>query len=248
MSAALSIKSLTVSVEKKSILHNINLEIGVGQIHAIMGPNGSGKSSLAYTIMGHPRYIVQTGTITCFDTDITTLSPDERAKRGLFLATQSPIEIEGIALRDFLRQAYNALHRDTSEHLTPKAFAQHLDAQLNLLNMAPTYAERPINVGFSGGEKKQAEMLQLAVLKPKIALLDEIDSGLDVDALKTVCSALKTIKKAHPNLCLVIISHNPRIFDYVKPTSVHIMQAGAITSSGGPEVIKTIEFSGFTNQ
>lgn len=213
-----------------------------------MGPNGSGKSSLAYTIMGHPRYVVQSGSMTCFGTELVSLSPDKRAKLGLFLATQNPIEIEGITLRDFLRQSYNALYRDTDLHLTPKAFAQHLDAQHELLNLAPTYADRPINVGFSGGEKKQAEMLQLAVLKPKIALLDEIDSGLDIGALKTVCTALKTIKKANRDLSLVIISHNPRIFDQITPTNVHVMQAGTIVSSGGPELIKTIEFSGFNQK
>ncbi len=242
---ALSIKNLVVSVEKKPILHGVSLEVNSGQIHALMGPNGSGKSSLAYTLMGHPRYIVQSGTMTCFDTDIVPLSPDKRAKLGLFLATQSPMEIEGITFRDFLRQAYNALYRDTPEHLSPKAFSQHLEAQLELLGMTTKDTERHVNVGFSGGEKKKAEMLQLAVLKPKIAILDEIDSGLDVDALKIVCSTLKSIKAANPIMSLIIITHNPRIFDFLVPTNVHIMQAGKIIQTGGPSLIEQIEELGF---
>ncbi len=241
----LSIKNLVVSVEKKPILHGINLEIGAGQIHALMGPNGSGKSSLAYTIMGHPRYVVQSGTMTCFDVDIIPLSPDKRAKLGLFLATQSPIEIEGIPYRDFLRQAYNALYRETPNHLNPKAFAHHLEEQLDLLGMTTKDVERPVNVGFSGGEKKKAEMLQLAVLKPKIAILDEIDSGLDVDALKIVCSTLKNIKDKNPSMSLVIITHNPRIFDFLVPTVVHIVHGGKIVQTGGSDLIEKIEELGF---
>jgi Fe-S cluster assembly ATP-binding protein len=242
---ALSVKNLSVSVEKKTVLHNVNLEVDTGQVHALMGPNGSGKSSLAYTIMGHPRYIVQSGTITCFNVDLLPLSPDKRAKFGLFLATQSPIEIEGITFRDFLRQAYSALYQGTKQQLSPKAFMQHLEEQLELLDIDPAYADRPINVGFSGGEKKKAEMLQLAVLQPQIAILDEIDSGLDVDALKTVCSTLKVIKTNNPTMSFIIITHNPRIFTFLIPDIVHIMQAGTITETGGQDLIEKIEHLGF---
>jgi len=242
---ALSIKNLSVSVDKKTVLADVNLDIPVGQIHALMGPNGSGKSSLALTIMGHPRYIVSSGKISCFDHDLTQLSPDKRAKLGIFLATQNPIEIEGISLRDFLRQAYNALYRGTDQHLSPKGFLEHLHEQLELLGMDAHYADRSVNVGFSGGEKKRAEMLQLAVLQPKIAILDEIDSGLDVDALKLVCSTLKSIKSNNNELTLIIITHNPRIFDFLVPDAVHIMQNGSIVQTGGPEVIQTIEITGF---
>jgi Fe-S cluster assembly ATP-binding protein len=242
---AISIKNLFVSVDKKTILHDVNLEVPAGHIHALMGKNGSGKSSLALTIMGHPRYTITSGQMSCYDQDIIPLSPDRRAKLGIFLATQNPIEIEGITLRDFLRQAYNALHRGTDQHLSPKGFLEHLQEQLTLLGMDPSYADRSVNFGFSGGEKKRAEMLQLAILRPKIAILDEIDSGLDVDALKIVCSTLKSIKANNPELTLVIITHNPRIFDFLVPNTVHIMQDGSIIQTGGPEIIQTIETIGF---
>ncbi len=245
MATALTIKNLCVSIEKKTILQDICLTVNTGEIHAIMGPNGSGKSSLAFTIMGHPRYEVLAGSMSCFGHDIIPLSPDKRAKLGLFLATQNPVEIEGIPFRDFLRQAYNALYRETEYHLNPKAFSEHLYKQLELLGMDHSYADRPVNVGFSGGEKKRAEMLQIAVLKPKIVILDEIDSGLDVDALKIVCSTLQTIKAQSPDISLIIITHNPRIFDFLVPTTVHIMQKGKITQSGGTEIIAMIEKSGF---
>jgi Fe-S cluster assembly ATP-binding protein len=242
---ALAIRNLIVSVEKKTILNDVSLEVNKGHVHALMGPNGSGKSSLAYTIMGHPRYVIQSGTITCFDHDIALLSPDQRAKRGLFLATQNPVEIEGISMRDFLRQAYNALYRDTAQHLTPKNFLAHLDEQLELLGIDANSIDRSVNVGFSGGEKKKSEMLQLAVLRPKIAILDEIDSGLDVDALKVVCSLLKTIKLHNHEMSFIVISHNPRIFDFLIPNVVHIMQNGAIALTGDPNLIETIESIGF---
>ena len=245
MTHALSIKNLCVSVDKKTILNDINLEVPTGQIHALLGPNGSGKSSLALTIMGHPRYVIQSGQMSCLGHDLIPLSPDKRAKLGIFLATQNPIEIEGIALRDFLRQAYNAIHRNTDQHLSPKGFLEHLNEQLRLLNMDAAYADRSVNVGFSGGEKKRAEMLQLAVLQPKIAILDEIDSGLDIDALKLVCSTLQAIKSNNSELTLIIITHNPRIFDFLVPDAVHVMQDGTIVQTGGVEVVQAIEKTGF---
>lgn len=242
---ALSVKNLGVSVEKKIILHGINLDIKEGQVYALFGPNGSGKSSLAYTIMGHPAYQVQNGQIVCFGTVVNDLSPDKRAKLGLFLAMQQPYEIEGVPLKDFLRQAYNVLYDGTSQQLTLKQFNNHLNDKLALLDMDFDYITRPINVGFSGGEKKRAEMLQLAVLQPKIVLLDEIDSGLDVDALKVVLKALNTIKNEQSSMAILMITHNPRLFDFFVPYKVHVMQEGKIIASGGKELIEDIEQYGF---
>jgi Fe-S cluster assembly ATP-binding protein len=244
----LSIKNLKVSVEDKDILKGINLTINPGQFHVIMGPNGSGKSSLSYTLMGHPRYAITDGEIAFEGEAINDLSPDKRAKKGIFLAMQHPLEVEGVLLKDFLRQAYNALYDGTPKQKRLKEFAQHLINKLRLLGMDTSFAERSINVGFSGGEKKRAEMLQLAVLEPKFVILDEIDSGLDVDALKTVCEALNQIKKNNPDMAVLLITHYARILSHLQPDFVHILQDGSITKSGGPELADQIESSGFAQQ
>jgi len=241
----LSVNNLAVSVEDKQVLNGLDLTIQPGKVHAIMGPNGSGKSSFAYTLMGHPRYEVTQGSITFDGQDITTLTPDKRAKLGIFLAMQHPLEIEGVSLKDFLRQAYNALYDGTDKQLRLKEFAEHLIGKLHLLKMDTEFAERPINVGFSGGEKKRAEMLQLAVLQPKLAILDEIDSGLDVDALKTVCAAINTIKHDNPTMSVLLITHYKRILDYVPADTVHILQGGKIVKSGGPELADEVEKIGY---
>ena len=241
----LSIKNLKVSVDDTQILNGINLDVKPGEFHVIMGPNGSGKSSLSYTIMGHPRYTITEGTISVDGAVINDLSPDKRAKLGIFLAMQHPLEIEGVTLKDFLRQAYNALYDGTPRQLRLKEFALHLISKLDLLGIDVSFAERPINVGFSGGEKKRAEMLQLAVLQPKMVILDEIDSGLDVDALKTVCQALNTIKAANPELSVILITHYSRILQHLNPQFVHILQKGNLVQSGGVELALTIEDSGF---
>lgn len=245
MNAQLSINDLKVSVEEKSVLNGINLTIEPGTMHAIMGPNGSGKSSLSYTIMGHPRYTITNGTITFQGEEINELTPDKRAKLGIFLAMQHPVEIEGISLKDFLRQAYNALYDGTPKQLRLKEFAKHLIEKLHLLNMDVSFAERPINVGFSGGEKKRAEMLQLAVLQPKLAILDEIDSGLDIDALKTVCAALNSIRDDNPEMSILLITHYKRILEYLHPDVIHVLQAGKIARSGGPELADELEKEGY---
>lgn len=246
MKILLNVENLHVQVEEKQILNGISLQIAPGQVHAIMGPNGSGKSSLAYTLMGHPRYTITEGTITLCDQIINELSPDKRAKLGMFLAMQHPLEIEGIPLKDFLRQAYNALYDGTEKQLRIKEFNALLTEKLELLKMDPQFVERPINVGFSGGEKKRAEILQLAVLQPKLIVLDEIDSGLDIDALKIVCSGINAIKQSNPEVAIVLITHYQRILDYLLPNFVHVIQGGIITRSGGPELASSLEQEGYT--
>jgi Fe-S cluster assembly ATP-binding protein len=241
----LSIKNLKVSVETKTILDEINLEISSGQIHAIMGPNGSGKSTLANTLMGHPKYKVQKGQILFADQDITSLSADKRAKLGLFLVMQNPYEIEGVVLKDFLRQAYNALYKGTAKELDLKGFQNLLSEKMGLLKIKPEFVARFINVGFSGGEKKRAEVLQLAVLQPKLAILDEIDSGLDIDALKIVCDGLNKIKADSKEISFLIITHYPRILHYLNPDFVHVMQHGKIVKSGDISVAQEIEKIGY---
>lgn len=245
MNALLSIKDLKVSIEDKSVLNGIDLEILPGRMHAIMGPNGSGKSSLAYTVMGHPRYTITDGEIVFDGQSINEMTPDKRAKLGIFLAMQHPVEIEGISLKDFLRQAYNALYDGTPKQLRLKEFAKHLLEKLHLLNMDTSFAERPINVGFSGGEKKRAEMLQLAVLQPKLVILDEIDSGLDIDALKTVCAALNTIRQDNPEISVLLITHYKRILEYLDVDAIHVLQDGKIVRSGGSELADELEKEGY---
>lgn len=245
MKTLLNIANLHVTIDHKSVLNGTNLIINEGSINVLMGPNGSGKSSLALTVMGHPRYTITQGTINFCGTPINTLSPDKRAKAGIFLAFQHPSEIEGIRLGDFLREAYNSLYDNTPQQLSLKEFAAHLKNQLTMLKMSDSFVERFINVGFSGGEKKLAEMLQLAVLQPKLAILDEIDSGLDIDALKTVCQAIIALHAAHPHMSFFIITHNPRILKYLQLDTVHVMRKGEIVTSGGPEIVEQLEKRGF---
>jgi len=241
----LEVRNLQVSIEDKKILNGISLTIKPGQVHAIMGPNGSGKSSLSYTVMGHPRYTITGGEIVFCDQVINELSPDKRAKLGLFLAMQNPLEIEGIPLKDFLRQAYNALYDGTPKQLRLKEFAHHLARKLELLKIDLSFVERPVNVGFSGGEKKRSEMLQLAVLEPKLAILDEIDSGLDIDALRIVCNSINAIRADNQETSFLLITHYQRILDYVTPDFVHVMQEGKIVRSGGPELAQELEKIGY---
>ena len=241
----LKIENLHVTVQDKQVLNGISLAVQPGQVHAIMGPNGSGKSSLAYTTMGHPRYEITAGKIVFDDLELNELSPDKRAKAGLFLAMQHPFEVEGIPYKDFLRHAYNALYDGTDKQLRIKDFNNMLLEKLNLLQMETTYANRSVNVGFSGGEKKRAEILQLATLQPKLAILDEIDSGLDIDALKIVCQSINAVRKDNPSMALVLITHYPRILEYLQPDFVHVLQHGQIVRSGGAELARELEKSGY---
>ena len=245
MEKLLSIHDVHVSVEDKTVLNGVSLDIEKGKIYAIMGPNGSGKSSLALSLMGHPRYTITTGSLILDGEDITALSPDQRAKRGMFLAMQHPYEIEGIPFKHFLRQAYNALYDGTEKQLRIKDFHTMLLEKVKLLKMDESFIDRSINVGFSGGEKKRAEILQLAVLQPKLAILDEIDSGLDIDALKIVCQSLHEVKRYNPDMAIVLITHYQRILKYLKPDVVHVIQGGKIVKTGDSTLAEELEIQGY---
>ncbi len=245
MNKFLSINNLHVSVGDKSVLNGVDLVLEQGQVHAIMGPNGSGKSSLAYTLMGHPRYAITEGELLFCGELFNDLPAHKRAKLGLFLAMQHPYEVEGVPYKDFLRQAYNALYDGTERQLRIRDFHAMLLQKLELLKIDTAVIDRSINVGFSGGEKKRAEMLQLAVLRPKLVILDEIDSGLDVDALKIVFNALSVIRSENPEMTVLIVTHYQRVFDYITPDFVHVMQQGRIVKSGTSELARTLNDQGF---
>jgi Fe-S cluster assembly ATP-binding protein len=248
MTTLLLVKNLKVSVQDKIVLKNINLEIKEGEIHAIMGPNGSGKSTLAMTLMGHPRYKIEGGEIIFCGQPINKLNPNDRAKLGLFLSMQNPVEIEGITLKNFLRQMVSTLKKDPAsktQSIPLKEFNTLLKEKLDLLGVAPEFVERDLNLGLSGGEKKMSEVIQLAMAQPKFAILDELDSGLDVDALKTVCACLNEIKQTNPKMACLVITHYNRILDYLKPNFVHMLQNGEIVRSGGAELAAELEVSGY---
>lgn len=239
---SLQIKNLHVSVEEKQIVKGLNLEIKPGEVHAIMGPNGSGKSTLANTLLGHPKYTITDGKIVVDLVDVTEMSTDEKAKHGLFLSMQYPPEIEGVTISNFLRLAYNSL-KGTS--VNPLEFHKKLVERIKEFGMDPAFATRYVNTGFSGGEKKRAEILQLAVLEPTYAVLDETDSGLDVDALKIVSEGIKAFKNDKTGVLL--ITHYNRILDYVVPDVVHIMIDGKIVKSGDKSLAHEVEKNGYNN-
>lgn len=241
----LVITNLHASIETDQgpieILTGVNLTISQGETHAIMGPNGSGKSTLAYTIAGHPRYQVTQGTITLDGEDVLAMSVDERAKAGLFLAMQYPVEVPGVSVSNFLRTAKTAL-AGTAPAL--RAWVGELRDAMESLRMEPGFAERNVNEGFSGGEKKRHEIMQLQLLKPKFAVLDETDSGLDVDALKIVSEGVNRAK-GDTNLGVLLITHYTRILRYITPDHVHVIVAGKIVESGGPELADQLENEGY---
>ena len=237
---SLQISNLHVGVQKKEIIHGLDLEINKGEIHAIMGPNGSGKSTLANSLMGHPKYDVKEGTITLDGENITEAKPDERARRGLFLSMQYLPEIPGVTISNFLRTAVAAI---TGKKQQPVKFHRALKEKLSELGMDPEFATRYLNVGFSGGEKKRMEVLQLEMLQPTYAILDETDSGLDIDALKLVAEGIKRF--ACKNTGVLIITHYPRLLEMLQPTHVHIMKSGNIVESGGMELVQKVEEGGF---
>ena len=237
----LKIEHLTVEVEKKIILHDFNLEIKSGEVHAIMGPNGTGKSTLSKVIMGYPGYHIIEGTITFDGTIVNDLSVDKRAKLGIFLGMQMPLEIEGVTNADFLRSALNAKE---NENFNLMKFIKKLHTTVEMLEMNKDMIHRDINQGFSGGERKKNEILQMYMLKPSMVILDEIDSGLDVDSLKIVgTSAMKYFEEEAP--AALIITHYQRLLEYIKPTHVHIMIDGSIVKSGDSSLVEEIETSGY---
>lgn len=237
---SLVIKDLKVSVDGNMILDGINLEVKKGEVHALMGPNGSGKSTLAHAIMGNPRYKIESGQILLDGKDITSIEVDERARRGLFMSFQYPSEIGGITIANFLRAAYNAI---TGKNISVIDFRKLLHEKMDVLQMDRKFADRYLNEGFSGGEKKRTEILQLAVLGPQIAVLDETDSGLDIDALKTVASGVNSL--LGPEMGLLVITHYQRLLNYIKPDHVHILVKGKIVKSGDAELAKELEAKGY---
>jgi len=238
----LLVKDLHVSVEGKEILKGLNLEIKQGEVNTIMGPNGSGKSTLAYTLMGHPKYKIEKGQIFIDGEDITENSPDERAKKGLFLSFQYPQEVSGVTMSNFLRTALNSI---TGKKISVMDFQKLLTEKLDLLKMDHAFGRRYLNEGFSGGEKKKAEILQLAVLEPKIAILDETDSGTDVDALKIISNGINVVAKSQ-NMGVLLITHYDRILQYIKTDKVHVLVDGKIVKTGGPELAQWVEKEGYT--
>jgi len=246
MGTALEVRDLHVSVEGKPILKGVNLVVRQGEVHALMGPNGTGKSTLANTLMGHPGYEVTHGQILFKGKDLVGLAPDERSRLGLFLAFQYPVAIPGVSLANFLRAALNARRRasdSTDKGMPIPEFRKLLKQKMDVLKMPHEFAGRYLNEGFSGGEKKRAEILQLATLEPEIAVLDETDSGLDIDALRIVASGVNDL--AGPELGVLIITHYQRILNYVKPQFVHIMLGGRVVESGGPELAEHLEEHGY---
>jgi Fe-S cluster assembly ATP-binding protein len=241
VATSLEIRNLHVRTEEREILRGVDLAVRKGELHALMGPNGSGKSTLANTIMGHPSYEVTDGEILVDGENITELAPHERAKLGLFLAFQYPVAIPGVSVANFLRLAINA---QREEPIKVKEFAAALTAAVELLDVDRSFTSRHLNDGFSGGEKKRAEVLQMAMLRPQIAVLDETDSGLDIDALRTVAEGVAKLH-AEQGLGALIITHYQRILDYVRPEFVHIMMDGRIVMNGGNELVERLEQEGY---
>ncbi len=242
MASTLEIKGLHVSIEDKEILKGVNLTINTDEIHAIMGPNGTGKSTLSSAIMGHPSYEVTKGEVLLDGVNILELEVDERAKTGLFLAMQYPSEITGVTNADFMRSAINA-KREEGQEINLMQFIKKLDKNMDFLDIDKDMAQRYLNEGFSGGEKKRNEILQLMMLEPKFAILDEIDSGLDIDALKVVSKGINQMRGE--NFGALMITHYQRLLNYITPDKVHVMYAGKVVKSGGPELAKRLEEEGY---
>ncbi|MBI5284679.1 MAG: Fe-S cluster assembly ATPase SufC [Chloroflexi bacterium] len=236
----LKISGLTVAVEGKQILNGVDLTVNRGEVHAIMGPNGSGKSTLANSLMGHPRYQITGGSIIFKGEDILTLPPDERARRGIFLAFQYPTSIPGVTMVNFLRQSMKAVR---GADVPVREFREKLLATMKMLKMDEQFARRYVNEGFSGGEKKRAEILQMGILDPDLAVMDETDSGLDIDALRTVAEGVNALMT--PKLGVVLITHYQRLLNYIKPQFVHILYQGRIIQSSGPELALQLEEEGY---
>lgn len=239
---SLVISDLHASIGETEILRGLSLEVELGKVHAIMGPNGSGKSTLAKILAGHPDYTVTSGDATMDGESLLGLEPDVRARKGLFLAFQYPMEIPGVSNANFLRAAVNA-RRGDGEEVDAMEFYELLYAKMDMLGMDRKFTARSVNEGFSGGEKKRNEILQMAMLEPRFAVLDETDSGLDIDALKVVANGVNSLRG--PNLGVLLITHYQRLLDYIKPDYVHVMSRGRIVRSGGPELALELEEKGY---
>lgn len=242
MSTQFVIEGLKAEIEGKEILKGIDLEIKGGEIHAVMGPNGTGKSTLASALMGHPKYEVTSGSVSFNGEDVLEMEVDERARAGMFLAMQYPSEISGVANSDFLRSAINA-RREEGNEISLIKFIRQMEGKMKELEMNPEFAHRYLNEGFSGGEKKRNEILQMMLLDPKLVILDEIDSGLDIDALRIVAEGVNTMRAEDRGF--LIITHYQRLLDYVTPDFVHVMMQGRIVKSGGPELAQRLEKEGY---
>ena len=237
----LQVRNLSVSVEDKPILHGIDLEVRPGETHVLMGPNGAGKSTLGYTIMGSPRYEVTDGEILFKGKRLLEETADQRAKDGIFLSFQNPLEVPGVSLRNFIR---NAVEQRSGSRIKLWTFKKELEQAMEVLQMDPSYGDRDLNVGFSGGEKKKAEILQMLMLEPKLAILDETDSGLDVDAVRTVSEGVRLFReRTHGSL--LIITHSTRILEALHVDAAHVMENGVIVKKGGAELVEAINEKGF---
>lgn len=241
MSELLKVKDLEVSIDDKKIINKVNLELEKGKIHVLMGPNGSGKSTLANVLMGHPEISVTNGDILLDDASILDLEPNERSQQGMFLSFQYPSEVPGVNISSFLRMIYN---KKTGENLSPVKFRKFVKEKMDILGMDESFLDRYLNDGFSGGEKKRMEILQLLVLEPKLAILDETDSGLDIDAIKVVSAAINKIHQ-DSDIAFLLITHYSRILEYIKPDKVFVMQDGKITKTGGKELAHELEKKGY---
>lgn len=236
------ISNLSVSLSGTSILNGITLALAPGSIHAIMGPNGSGKSTLAHALAGHPYYTIDQGSISLDQADITHMRPDERARNGLFLAFQYPVAIPGVKVHLFLKEALYAI---TGKHMPIAEFNEMLRIAMEQLQIDPAFAYRDLHDGFSGGEKKRLELLQLLILKPKVAILDEIDSGLDIDALKIVADGIAIAREQNPQLRILLITHYQRILQHITPDYVHVLCKGSLVDSGNSELAQQLERKGY---
>ena len=242
----LEIRDLHVSVDGKEILKGIDLAVPAGEVHAVMGPNGSGKSTLSYTLAGREGYVITKGSVLYKGEDLVALSPDERAARGFFLAFQYPVEIPGVATLMFLKTALNSQRRARGEaELSAVNVMKFVREKAEALNITEEMLRRPLNVGFSGGEKKRLEILQMEIFQPSLAVLDETDSGLDIDALKLVAEGVNAMRSV--SRAMLVITHYQRLLDYIVPTRVHVLRAGKIVTSGGPELAKELEKKGYEN-
>jgi len=240
----LSIKNLKAEVEGKEILEGVNLEVAAGEVHAIMGPNGSGKSTLAHVLAGRDGYQVTGGEVRFDDSDLIALAPEERAARGLFLAFQYPVELPGVNNTHFLKEALNAQRRARGEpELDSVAFLKRIREKLALVSMNPELLKRPVNAGFSGGEKKRNEILQMALFEPRLAILDETDSGLDIDALKSVSDGVNALRG--PDRSIIVVTHYQRLLEYIQPDHVHVLANGRIVRSGDKSLALELEEKGY---